>query len=437
MNQKSDVLIIGTGAAGLFCALNFPEDIKVRIITKQKADESDSFLAQGGICMLRGEEDYGNYYEDTMRAGHYENDEDSVEIMIRSSNSVIRELLRYGVDFDRDEKGKLAFTKEGAHSQPRILFHEDVTGREITSTLLERAREKENIVIDEYTTMLDIIEKNNVCQGVVVKDKDGNIFPIFAGNVVLACGGIGGLYNNSTNFHHITGDALAIAIKHNVEVEHLDYIQIHPTTLYTQKKGRRFLISESVRGEGAYLLNKNMERFTDELQPRDLVSQAIWKQMEEDGTRHVWEDMRPLGEEIILQHFPNIYKHCLEEGYDVLKEPIPVVPAQHYHMGGIKVNKGSQTTMDGLYAVGEASCNGVHGKNRLASNSLLESLVFAQRAADDIMFKTPVIEMEAEPIDLEKYKDTEALFKEYRQIIFDMINKQEKETREREEKNNG
>lgn len=437
MNQNCDVLIVGTGAAGLFCALNFPEDTRVKIITKQKADESDSFLAQGGICMLRGEEDYGNYYEDTMRAGHYENDEDSVEIMIRSSNSVIRELIRYGVDFDRDDKGKLAFTKEGAHSQPRILFHEDVTGREITSTLLKRALEKANIEINEYTTMLDIIEKNQTCQGVIVKDKDGNIFPIYAGNVVLACGGIGGLYNNSTNFYHITGDALAIAIKHNIEVEHLDYIQIHPTTLYTQKKGRRFLISESVRGEGAYLLNKNMERFTDELQPRDLVSQAIWKQMEADGTRHVWEDMRPLGEEIILQHFPNIYRHCLEEGYDVLKEPIPVVPAQHYHMGGIKVNKGSQTTMSGLYAIGEASCNGVHGKNRLASNSLLESLVFAQRAADDILFKTPNKCYEIEDIDLTKYEDTDALFAEYRQTIFDMINKQEKETKEREEKKNG
>lgn len=425
MDRICDVVIVGTGAAGLFCALNFPDQVNIRMITKQKAEESDSFLAQGGICMLRGEEDYPDYFEDTMRAGHYENDKKAVDLMIRSSNSMIRELIRYGVRFEYEgDNGQLAFTKEGAHSQPRILFHEDVTGREITSTLLARVRERPNVVIDEYTTMVDILSDGNVCGGIVAVGPSGERFCIKAPNVVLACGGIGGLYKNSTNFPHMTGDALAIALKHGVEVSHLDYIQIHPTTLFSEKPGRRFLISESVRGEGALLYNKDGKRFTDELQPRDLLSEAIWKQMEADGTDYVWEDMRPIGKETILQHFPNIYEHCLEEGFDVLKEPIPVVPAQHYHMGGIAVNLASETSMDGLYAVGEASCNGVHGKNRLASNSLLESLVFAQRAADDILFGSRHQGCDAGTVHMEEYEDVEQLFGKYRSMIFAEIERE-------------
>ena len=388
MNMKEyyDVIIVGTGAAGLYCALNLPERKKVLLITKQKADQSDSFLAQGGICMLRGEGDYNDYFQDTMRAGHFENDEKAVELMIRSSNSIIRDLVRRHVDFARDAQGNLAFTREGAHSQPRILFHEDETGKQITQTLLDEAKTKDNIEICEYMTMVDLIAKDNVCGGVIIMDEKNEVYPVRAKHVVLACGGLGGLYQNSTNFPHITGDALGIAMNHQIVLEHLDYIQIHPTTLYSKKPGRRFLVSESVRGEGALLLDKNGQRFTDELLPRDTVSKAIFAQMEKEGSHCVWEDMRPLGKDTILKHFPNIYQHCLDEGYDPCKEPIPVVPAQHYFMGGIKVDLGSRTSMKGLYACGETSCNGVHGKNRLASNSLLESLVFARRAADDIIF---------------------------------------------------
>ena len=197
---------------------------------------------------------------------------------------------------------------------------------------------------------------------------------------MLACGGIGGLFQNSTNYPHIAGDGLGIAMKHQVKLEHLDYIQIHPTTLFSHKPGRRFLISESVRGEGAVLLDKNGERFTDELQPRDVVSREIHRQMEKDHTKHVWLSLKTIPLDV-KERFPNIYQKCLEEGYDITKEPIPVVPAQHYFMGGVKVDSNSETTMDHLYAAGETSCNGVHGANRLASNSLLESLVFAERAA--------------------------------------------------------
>ena len=417
MRDYYDVIIVGTGAAGLYCALNLPERKKILIITKDQSDQSDSFLAQGGICMLRGEDDYDDYFEDTMRAGHYENNPKAVELMIRSSNSIIRDLLNRHVDFARKADGGLDFTREGAHSRPRILFHKDITGKEITQTLLNEVKQLENVDIAEYMTMVDLISRDNICGGVIAMNRNNEVFPVYAEHVVLACGGLGGLFHNSTNYPHISGDGIGIAMKHHVELEHLDYIQIHPTTLYSQKPGRRFLISESVRGEGALLYDKNGQRFTNELQPRDLLTQAITIQMEKDGTDFVWEDMRPLGEKTILEHFPNIFQKCMEEGFDPRKEPIPVVPAQHYFMGGISVNLASRTSMHGLYACGETSCNGVHGKNRLASNSLLESLVFARRSADDIIFgETPAFSNSVR-LDLKQYEDREIILAGYHRMV--------------------
>ena len=381
MEIKTDVVIVGTGVGGAFSALNLPEDKQILMITKSDLESSDSFLAQGGICVLRDDEDYEGYFEDTMRAGHYENRKESVDIMIRSSQEIIHDLIEYGVDFAKKD-GNLAFTREGAHSRPRILFHEDITGKEITSKLLMHVKKRKNVQIHEYTTMTDIIVKNGKCVGILAKTADGEEMKIYAQDTIFASGGIGGRYQHSTNFPHLTGDALDISKKHGIRLEHLDYVQIHPTTLYSEKPGRRFLISESVRGEGALLYNKNMERFVDELLPRDVVTKAIREQMEKDETNFVWLSMAPIEKETILSHFPNIYEHCLEEGYDVTKECIPVVPAQHYFMGGIWVDKNSHTSMPQLFAVGETSCNGVHGANRLASNSLLESLVFAKRAAN-------------------------------------------------------
>ena len=426
MNEYYDAIIVGTGAAGLYCALNLPKRKKILMLTKQGADLSDSFLAQGGICMLRGEDDYEDYFEDTMRAGHYENNKRAVNLMIRSSNDIIRDLLWRNVDFVRAEDGELAFTREGAHSRPRILFHEDITGKEITQTLLNQVKEKENIEICEYMTMVDIISKDNICGGVIAMDAKNNVYPIRSQFVVLACGGIGGLFQNSTNYPHIAGDGLGIAMKHQVRLEHLDYIQIHPTTLYSRKPGRRFLISESVRGEGALLYDKNGQRFTNELQPRDLLSQKIFAQMEKDGTEFVWEDMRPLGEKTILEHFPHIYEQCVEEGFDPRKEPIPVVPAQHYFMGGIKVNLGSKTSMKGLYACGETSCNGVHGRNRLASNSLLESLVFARKAADDMIFGQTPEYVRADAIDMNMYESREELLNACHETVLKEIERMKK-----------
>lgn len=381
---KVDVVIAGVGVAGLFTAIHLPMDTKVLMICKEDMESCDSMLAQGGICVLRDAGDYDSFFEDTMRAGHYENRKESVDIMIRSSRNVIEQLLDFGVRFNKNEDGSLMYTREGAHSKPRICFHDDITGKEITETLQRYVKTLPNVEIMEYTVMEDIMVEDGKCTGLTAKDSGGNTLHIYAKDTVLATGGIGGLYEHSTNFPSLTGDALEVAKEHNVELEHLDYVQIHPTSLYTEHEGRSFLISESARGEGAILLNSKGQRFTDELQPRDVVSKAIHAEMEKEGSKHVWLSFEHVPQDVILHHFTNIYQTCLEEGYDITKEPIPVVPAQHYFMGGIHVDADSCTTMQHLYAVGETSCNGVHGKNRLASNSLLESLVFGQRAAEKI-----------------------------------------------------
>lgn len=383
-NYKTDILIVGTGASGLFAALHCPSDKNILMITKDAVENSDSFLAQGGICVLRDENDYNSFMEDTLKAGHYENRRESVDIMIRSSREVINELIGYGVDFARQENGELNYTREGCHSKARILFHEDITGKEITRNLLKAVQKLPNVHILEYVTMLDLIEQDNTCFGILARDKNDEYLTIEADNTILASGGIGGLYEHSTNYPHLTGDAIAIALRHNIKLENPDYVQIHPTSLYTNKPGRSFLISESVRGEGAKLYGKDGKRFANEVLPRDLMTAEIKKQMAKDNMPYVWLDMTVLGKDVILNHFPHIYEKCLEEGFDVTKQWIPIVPAQHYYMGGIHVDKYSKTTMNNLYAVGETSCNGVHGANRLASNSLLEGLVFAKRAVNKI-----------------------------------------------------
>ncbi len=419
--MKTDVIIVGSGVAGLYCALNLPCDKKITIVTKNKARRSDSYLAQGGICVLRDEADFKPFYEDTMKAGHYENDPDSVEVMIRSSQDVIGDLVAFGVNFEKDGEA-FSYTREGAHSRPRILFHEDETGKEITSCLLETARGRENITIIENFTMVDLICKDNVCAGIVGVNEDGEYLNIYADYTVLATGGIGGLFKHSTNYRHLTGDAIALALKYGIKLRNLDYIQIHPTTLYTKKHGREFLISESVRGEGAILLDSKGERFTDELKPRDVVAGAIFDKMKEEGTEHVWLSLERIPREEILSHFPNIYQHCLDEGYDITKEPIPVVPSQHYFMGGIAVDCDGKTSMDRLYAVGETACNGVHGRNRLASNSLLESLVFAKRSALNIAenYTKADVDKEETP-DPQKYTNYK---EEYKELVLEAIEKE-------------
>lgn len=429
--KTTDILIVGSGCSGLYAALNLPDDKQITVISKSDLESNDSFLAQGGICMLKDDDDYDSYFEDTMKAGHYENDKKSVDIMIRSSQDVIHDLVNYGVEFARDENGHFLFTREGAHSHHRILFHEDITGKEITRHLLAAAKAKPNITFYEYTTLLDLIEEDNTCYGGIVQKSDGRIDIIRAKTIILATGGVGGLFQHSTNYRHLTGDSLAIALRHHIKLKNIDYIQIHPTTFYDPDTTKRsFLISESVRGEGAKLYGKDMQRFVYELLPRDVLSKAIYKKMEEDHTHHVWEDLQPIPKKELESHFPNILKHCEEKGYDPEKECIPIVPAQHYFMGGIAVNYESKTSMENLYAVGETACNGVHGKNRLASNSLLESLVFAKRAAHHITINGAILpDPEAldaliQAIPLDVYANVKQIEKNYHQIVKNAIQEQ-------------
>jgi len=420
MNRKADIIVVGTGVAGLFNALNLPIDKEILMITKTGADASDSFLAQGGICVLKDEHDYDSFFEDTMKAGHYENDRASVDVMIRTSPEIINDLISLGVEFEKKD-GEFAYTREGAHSKPRILYHQDLTGKEITSKLLAEVKKRKNITILEHMTMVDLICDDKTCSGVVASNDDNEISIFEADYVVIATGGLGGLFDNSTNLQHLTGDAIAIALKHKIELENISYIQIHPTTLYSKKKGRRFLISESVRGEGAVLYNQRMERFVDELLPRDVLTKAIHEQMKADGSNFVWLCMMGIGGEVIKKRFPNIYLRCLEEGYDVTKECIPVTPAQHYFMGGIKVDLDSKTSREHLYAIGEISCNRVHGANRLASNSLLESLVFAKRAANHIVKHYERLSNKNTVVDINDFRDLEQLQSQYKKIILDEI----------------
>ena len=423
---KTDAVIVGSGVAGLFAALCLPESKKVLVITKEDLKECDSYLAQGGVCVLKDIKDFDCYFEDTMRAGHYENNPESVRVMIESSPDVISALIQLGVQFDTDSSGSYDYTREGAHRRNRILHHKDETGKEITATLLSIAKKRKNITFIAQTTMIDLIEKDNICYGIVCEDEYGERGAILAKDIILATGGIGGLFKNSTNFPHITGDAFALALKHGIEMKDINYIQIHPTTLYSKKSGRRFLISESVRGEGAILLNENGERFTDELQPRDVVTDAICKEMEKFGTDHVYITLPTMTSEQAQKRFPNIFEACMEEGYDITKDKVPVTPGQHYMMGGIKTDINGRTSMAHLFAIGETACNGVHGKNRLASNSLLESLVFSKRAADLIAKDSSEKETYAPQTDWDSLPPKAQREKEFRDLIMNEIKRKDR-----------
>ncbi len=419
---ECDVLIVGSGVAGMNCALHLPEEKRVVMISKRGLKESDSYLAQGGICVLRDRDDFEGYFEDTMRAGHYENSEESVRCMIENSRNTIEELSGFGVRFERAADQSLLYTREGGHSRPRIVFHADCTGREISSHMLEEVKKRPNVSLMPHMTMLDLIadQKEERCLGAVVRvNRTGELVLFKAQSVVLATGGVGGLFRHSTNFRTLTGDGVAAALKHKVKLEHADYVQFHPTTLFTTGRGRRFLISESVRGEGAHLVDRKGERFVNELLPRDVVTAAIRNKMRQEGSEYVYLDLSTVkgGEKTLNRHFPGIMRRCAREGFNVLKEPVPVVPAQHYFMGGVKSDTYGRTSMERLYAVGETCCNGVHGKNRLASNSLLESLIFARRAAEDIASSECVKSEGLPAVDIGKYENFRKIQEEDKKAV--------------------
>ena len=406
MNKFVDVLIIGSGVSGLYCGLNLRKDLNVLIVCKDKITCSNTYLAQGGISVAKGVEDIPLYIEDTLKAGRYKNDLEAVETLINESMVNIELLIEMGLAFDRNEDGSLNFTKEGAHSVNRIVHTKDNTGESTAKILIDKVKKRENISVYENTHFVDIIEKENKCIGALLI-REGEQINVYAKAVVLATGGIGGLFNNSTNQRILTGDGIASAIRHNIELKDMNYIQIHPTAFYEEGENKRkFLISESLRGEGGILTNIKGERFINELLPRDVVSEAVYNQIKETEVPYVNLDIRFLGKDYIINRFSTIYEECLKRGTDITKEFIKVSPAQHFFMGGIKVDLDSKTSMKNLYAVGETSCTGVHGANRLASNSLLEGLVFSRRAAISINNIVDYLEIKVFPVErLEKSWD--------------------------------
>ncbi|TBX07992.1 L-aspartate oxidase [Clostridium perfringens] len=406
MKRVADVLIVGSGVAGLYASLNLREDLEIIMVSKKSVNLCNSSLAQGGIAVARGKEDFQSFIEDTLKAGKYENNIDSVRVLVEESMDNINKLIDLGANFEKDENGVL-FTKEGAHEINRIVYHKDITGKHVEDILLENVKRRKNVKIIEDCEMVDIYHRDNRCIGALF-NKDGETLSIYAKVVILATGGIGGLFKKSTNERIITGDSIGVAIRNNIEIKDLSYIQIHPTAFFSKKsEEKRFLISESVRGEGGKLLNCNGERFVDELLPRDIVAKKIYEEMKKTNSNNVFLDVSFMEKSFLQNRFPNIYNKCLEEGIDISKEPIPVAPAQHYFMGGIKVDLNGKTSMENLYAFGETSCTGVHGANRLASNSLLEALVFSRRGALEINSYIDDLELiieERECEDLDKYR---------------------------------
>lgn len=419
-NKYVDVLVVGSGVAGLYCALNLRQDLDVMVISKDKIDCTNTSLAQGGISVARDLDDVPFFTEDTLKAGKYKNNIQAVNVLTKESIENVDYLVSLGLNVDKDEDGNWDYTKEGAHCVNRIIHTQDNTGENVEKTLVKNSFQRKNIRISEDTFLVDIIERNNKCIGaILLKDKEQ--INVFAKFVVLACGGIGGLYKNSTSQRILRGDGLAVALRHEIELKDINYIQIHPTAFYDESGDeRRFLISESVRGEGGKLYNINGQRFVDELQPRDVVSDAIFNEMKKTNTPYVHLDISFLNEEYLKNRFSTIYNKCLEKGTDITKGPIRVSPAQHYFMGGIKVNLNSKTSMKNLYAVGETACTGIHGANRLASNSLLEGLVFSKRAAKDINENIDQFNLTKVNID-EIYTSREEIEEENRRIVVNAI----------------
>lgn len=416
----TDVLVIGSGVAGLNSALNISKDLNVLVISKDKVDCTNTKLAQGGISVARNKEDIPLFIEDTLKAGKYKNDLDAVKVLAEESIDRLNDLIDMGIELDKNSSGEIDYTKEGAHTISRIVHSKDHTGENVEKTLILNALKSKNINIWENSFFIDIIESEGKCVGaIVVKDsKQSNIFSKYT---ILACGGIGGLYNNSTSQRILNGDGIAAAIKHGIELKDINYIQIHPTAFYDKNNnGRRFLISESLRGEGAILKDINGNRFVDELLPRDIVSKAILKQMKDTNSQYVLLDASFMDAEYLKNRFSLIYENCLEKGIDITKEAIPVSPAQHYFMGGIKANTDSKTSMENLFAVGETSCTGIHGANRLASNSLLEGLVFGKRAANFInknIKNKSILHINVDKIN----KDIETIKKENKDLVIKTI----------------
>lgn len=388
--MKADYLIIGSGIAGLTIAIKLAEQFparKIIVVTKSSKEESNTQYAQGGIAVVMDEinDHFEKHIEDTLICGDGLCDREVVEIVVTEGPKRLQELIDWGTQFDRTADGTLDLAKEGGHSYHRVVHHKDETGKEIERAVLAKAQQNKNIEFLDYHFAVDLLVADNRCNGaVVLNEKNSQQFPVYAGFTVLATGGIGQLYQQTTNSVIATGDGIAMAIRANAEVDDMEFIQFHPTALYA-KSEHTFLISEAVRGFGAHLKTKNGYRFMfdydlrGELASRDIVSRSIETELKKSGEECVFLDCTHLEMNAFQKHFPAITQYCLLQGIDVSKDWIPVVPTQHYLCGGITVNSFGQTSVENLFACGECSRTGLHGANRLASNSLLEAVVYAHR----------------------------------------------------------
>lgn len=386
-----DVVIVGSGLAGLYTALNIDKSLSIALISKASKKQSNSYLAQGGIAAVLDDDDKIElHFKDTLNAGADLCESEAVNLLVTQGPTEIYELMKLGVEFDSTNSGVLHTTREGGHSKSRILHcGGDATGKEIVNKLSGIIESRENIRVKYETFLVDIITYENKTLGVLVYENGYKFYK--SSNVVICSGGIGHIYKYSTNPNTATGDGIAAAIRAGAIVKNMEFIQFHPTALYNQSDNQSFfLISEAVRGEGGILVNNKNERFMKnrhemkELAPRDIVAREIFMEIKKSGIPYVYLDITSKSEEFLKNRFPTIYKECLKYGINISKDKIPVCPVQHYFMGGIKTDLFGESSVCGLYACGEVSYTGVHGANRLASNSLLECVVFGKRCAEHI-----------------------------------------------------
>ena len=398
MKKEYDVVIVGAGVAGLYAALQFTEDVSVLVVSKREFTLSNSSLAQGGVAAVldKNHDNFKLHIADTLIAGKFKNNLSAVEKLVSEGPSDVMRLKEIGVDFDTEKSGELSKTLEAGHSRNRIVHHKDSTGKAIVDTLIEAVSKKPNVEMIENTFVFEINKvENGFWIGLL---SDGVISQIGARYTLIATGGIGRIYRYTTNSAIATGDGIALAHMLGARINHLSRIQFHPTAFAAENARERFLISEAVRGEGAVYLNCKGERFAfkyderGELAPRDVVSDAVIRESIATGSEKFYLDITHKDADFIKKRFPMIYSRCLEEGIDMTKDKIPVFPCQHYLMGGIQVSVNAQTTVEGLYAAGECTHTGVHGANRLASNSLLEALVYSRNAAQHMMYKLKKLE---------------------------------------------
>ncbi|HBP65204.1 MAG TPA: L-aspartate oxidase, partial [Desulfosporosinus sp.] len=384
----SDVLVLGSGIAGLYTAIKASENFQVTVLTKKTMEESNTEHAQGGIAVAIDKADCPTFHlEDTLKAGAGLCDPLVVKILVEEGPACVEELMGMGAQFDRQD-GELALTREAAHSHRRILHAQgDATGWEVERALVAKVKKSLQVTALEGRFVVDLLENHHgdIVGALVLNEETGELEGHLAKAVVLATGGLGQVYQFTTNPSVATGDGMAVALRAGADLMDMEFVQFHPTALLIPK-APRFLISEAVRGEGAHLMNVAGLRFMEnvpgkELAPRDIVARAIWKEL---NLGPVYLDFRPIGRERILERFPTIYQTCLNYGIDVLTTPLPIAPAAHYMMGGIATNSFGETSLPHLYAAGECACNGVHGANRLASNSLLDGLVFGARIVEKL-----------------------------------------------------